>query len=277
MNTPLLYSIIRYAPYAETEEFANIGVVICSPKTSKIKYRLTKSNDARVQNFFKDDSIFKVVKPLIEKELNIASDIATKIGTPEKLKEFFFNLTEKRESIFSYSPVRLLLAKNIDTELERIFSTFVKQTGITKERREDILATELRHRFQQHAILKNSFKKLQLGGELTRFEMPLVASASTQDGNEILCAIKPLAFNQSEPSKMLEHCDKWVSRIKRAVDEKILLINSVLFTIDHGSKLPRSEQHAIDAIRITLDKNKITHFKSQDNDSVIEFATNRVI
>ncbi|WP_165738082.1 DUF3037 domain-containing protein, partial [Enterobacter hormaechei] len=26
MTTPCLYSIVRYAPYAETEEFANVGV-----------------------------------------------------------------------------------------------------------------------------------------------------------------------------------------------------------------------------------------------------------
>ncbi|MBX6951192.1 DUF3037 domain-containing protein, partial [Providencia rettgeri] len=41
MKIPLLYSIIRYAPYAETEEFANVGVVICSPKTNEICFNLT--------------------------------------------------------------------------------------------------------------------------------------------------------------------------------------------------------------------------------------------
>lgn len=36
MTTPCLYSIVRYAPYAETEEFANIGVLLCAPKESTL-------------------------------------------------------------------------------------------------------------------------------------------------------------------------------------------------------------------------------------------------
>lgn len=272
MNIPLLYSVIRYAPYAETEEFANVGVVICSPKTGGIRFQLTNSNDARVKNFFRDDSIFKVVKPLIENELFLAVDIAKQLDTAEKLKEFFFNLTETRESVFCYSPVRVLIAQDIDIEVDRLFSKFIKQTGITKERREDALAMELRHRFQQHVALKNSFKKYKLGGELTSFEMPLVAP----NENEILCAIKPLSFNQNEPSKMLEHCDKWVSRIKRAVEEKILSFNNVLLTIDHNKKLHKSEVRAIDEIRLTLDKHKITHFKSSETSLIIDFAKEKV-
>ncbi|EPG6917910.1 DUF3037 domain-containing protein [Proteus mirabilis] len=273
MKIPLLYSIIRYAPYAETEEFANVGVVICSPKTNELHFSLTKSNDARIQNFFRDDSIFKVVKPLIENELNVASDIASNFNSAEGLRDFFFNLTEKRESIFCYSPVRVLMAHNANEELDRLYSKFIKQTGNTKERREDILAAELRHRFQVHSELKGAFKKIRLGGELTSFEMPLVAETSAK---EILCAIKPLAFNQIEPSKMLEHCDKWVARIRRAVDEKILTFNNVLFTIDHKVKLKTPESKAIDEIRYTLDKYKITHFEAKDKDSAIKFAKQKL-
>ncbi|MDE1188453.1 MAG: DUF3037 domain-containing protein, partial [Pantoea sp.] len=28
MTTPCLYSIVRFSPYPETEEFANVGVVV---------------------------------------------------------------------------------------------------------------------------------------------------------------------------------------------------------------------------------------------------------
>ena len=58
MTTPCLYSIVRYAPYAETEEFANIGVVLCAPKLGQFHFQLTQSNNARVKNFFQDDVIF---------------------------------------------------------------------------------------------------------------------------------------------------------------------------------------------------------------------------
>lgn len=51
MTTPCLYSIVRYAPYAETEEFANIGVLLCAPKENYFDFQLTKRNDSRKEFF----------------------------------------------------------------------------------------------------------------------------------------------------------------------------------------------------------------------------------
>ncbi|XLF30659.1 DUF3037 domain-containing protein [Klebsiella pneumoniae] len=45
MSTPCLYSIVRYAPYAETEEFANIGVVMCAPKEN---FLISRSQSATI-------------------------------------------------------------------------------------------------------------------------------------------------------------------------------------------------------------------------------------
>ena len=74
MTTPCLYSIVRYAPYAETEEFANIGVLLCAPKENYFDFQLTKRNDSRVKNFFHDDCIFPVAKDSIQRELQFACD-----------------------------------------------------------------------------------------------------------------------------------------------------------------------------------------------------------
>lgn len=67
-----------------------------------------------------------------------------------------------------------------------------------------------------------------LGGELTRFSIPLVA----RQNDKILCAIKPLAFTQDKPERMMEHCDSWTAKILRAASERILSLSNVLFTID---------------------------------------------
>ncbi|MBS9424796.1 DUF3037 domain-containing protein [Photorhabdus caribbeanensis] len=272
MNTPLLYSIVRYAPYAETEEFANVGVIICAPRLGYMVYRLTKTNDARVKNFFKDDTIFHVVKPSIDRELQIATSIISELHSPEKIRDFFYTFTSPKESIFYYSPPRVLLACDCKEELSRLFNKFVKHTEHTKEKREKILARELRERFQSHQELKNIFKKETVGGELTRFSMPLVAMKN----KDVLCAIKPLAFTQEEPSKMLEHCDTWVSRIKRAASENILNMKTVLFTIDHRRKPGLAEQKAIDEIRKTLDFSEIFHLSHDDEKSIIEFAKHSI-
>jgi len=34
------YSLIRFIPFAETEEFANIGIVVYLPETKQLRFKL---------------------------------------------------------------------------------------------------------------------------------------------------------------------------------------------------------------------------------------------
>ncbi len=119
MTTTCLYSIVRYAPYAETEEFASIGVVMCAPKESFFDFQLTKRNDSRVRNFFHDDSIFPMAKDAIQRELQFAKAQASQIIAPQQLAQFFRYFTTKKESIFQFSTVRVVLSPNPGAELGR--------------------------------------------------------------------------------------------------------------------------------------------------------------
>lgn len=268
MTTPCLYSIVRYAPYAETEEFANIGVVVCAPKKHSFYFRLTQSNDARVSAFFRDDTIFGLAKEAVAKELKIAQDLTKNLKSAEELAQFFSYLTAKRESIFHFSSTRVILSENPEQEMNLIYDRFINHSDYSKERREEILYKELKFRLNSYSDLRSVFKKETLGGDLTRFSMPFVA----KNDEEILCAIKPLSFGQSEPGKMMEHCDSWVARVVRAANENLLSLTNVLFTIDFNKNLSTSESKAMDEIRRTFDKNKITHFKHDDESSIITFA-----
>jgi hypothetical protein len=101
MTTPCLYSIVRYAPYAETEEFANIGVLLCAPKENYFDFQLTKRNDSRVKNFFHDDCIFPVAKDSIQRELQFAKMHATQIVGHQQLHNSSDILQTKKNQFFS--------------------------------------------------------------------------------------------------------------------------------------------------------------------------------
>lgn len=268
MTTPCLYSIIRYAPYAETEEFANIGVVLCAPKLGQFFYQLTQSNNARVKNFFQDEIIFPHAKDAIANEMKFAQEQSFKFSNPEKLANFFNYLIGKKESIVHFSPARVVMAPNPQELTSQLFSKFVNHSEVTKETREAILNRELKNRFSHYNDLKNVFKKEMLGGELTRFSLPFVAR---QDG-EILCAIKPLAFTQDKPEKMMEHCDSWTAKVLRAASEKILSVSNVLFTIDPPFQPSDLEVKAIREIRKTFDEKGIHHIDHKDESSIVSFA-----
>lgn len=89
MTTPCLYSIVRYAPFAETEEFANIGVVLCAPQKHVFLFRLTQSNDAWVTSFLKDDTIFPLAKDAVAREMTFAQEQTKNVRTADDVANFF--------------------------------------------------------------------------------------------------------------------------------------------------------------------------------------------
>lgn len=268
MTTPCLYSIVRYAPYADTEEFANVGVVICAPKERYFDFRITKRNDSRVKNFFHDDCIFPVAKDAFNRELTLAKYHASNIFSDKELAQFFRYFTAKKESIFHFSTTRVRMTHDPKQELDSLYSHYVNHVNYTKERREEVLATELKRSIERIDGLKNAFRNDSIEGLFTKFTMPLVAKRA----GIIKKAIKPLSFSQSEPGKMTEHCDLWVNRIKRAAEEELLNIDDVLFTVEGPKNATPSQLKALDFIYKTMDKNEINHWPVSDSEQTIKFA-----
>lgn len=268
MMTPCLYSIIRFMPFAETEEFANVGIILCAPKQGQIFYRLAKGNDARVKAFFRDERIYPAAKDALVAELQFTQDNLSCFAGPEKISTFFHSFVSTRESIFQFSDARVIMAENPVAMLENLYDRYINHTDYTPERREDILARELKNRFDTYSELKRTFRKEMIGGEFAKFTMPLVASV---DG-VALCSIKPLVFDQSDTSKMMEHCDKWAARVTRASDEGLLSLNGVLFPVAGPIKPSIRAKNAIEKIVKTFTGHNISCVDHSDEQSIIKFA-----
>ena len=52
MNTACHYAIVRFMPFIETGEFANVGVVMFAPQARYFGFKLLVNRQARVTNFF---------------------------------------------------------------------------------------------------------------------------------------------------------------------------------------------------------------------------------
>lgn len=268
MTNPCLYSIVRYAPFAETEEFVNIGIVMCVPKRREFHFKLTKSNNSRVRHFFRDDSVFPYARDAVHKELMFAQGVIRDIHDPYKVADFFNTFIAPRESIFFFSPPRVVLSENPSQELTDIYNKFINHSEYTKERKENILTRELKDRLNRYDDLRNLFKKEKIEGELSKFTLPFVAKQK----EEIVCVIKPLAFAQQAASGMIEHCDSWVARITRAASENILNVRKVLFTVYVKEDLSQLESKAFDEIQKTLVERNICHVWHNDEKSIVDFA-----
>lgn len=273
MTTPCLYSIVRYSPYPETEEFANVGVVVCAPKENFFDFMITNRNDSRVRRFFHDDCIFPIAKDAFFRELGFAKNTALEISGAQTFSQFFHYFTARRESIFHFSQARVVLSNNPREEMKKIYDRYVNHSDYTKARREEVLAKELKTSIDRIDALKNMFRNQTINGTLAKFSMPLVAKKS----DVISRAIKPLAFEQSEPGKMMEHGDTWVMRVTRAAEEKLLEVKDVLFTIEEPLSPTLAQVKVLDSIKLNLDKHKIAHVPASDHRAAIEFASNIIV
>lgn len=222
MKYACLYSIVRFAPFAETEEFANVGIVLSAPAIGRMEYRLARKNLKRVNHFFECHNLFAKAMEIAQTELD-AVQAMTKEAQESQIVNHFRFLTEPKESLIRFSPMRSILVENFDATLDKLFGRYIDRQGMARDRREEIMVREIRSLFTETSI--RSFRDETLTGELIKLHLPLVHR------NETVAAIKPLAFDQAEPSSILDHCEQWMMKFARAEKEGIIELKNVLIPV----------------------------------------------
>lgn len=120
------YAIARFLPYAETDEFVNVGIVLTCPQTGYFDFKLA-TDPGRINTFFAgiDTEIFQNVCLSFSKEL---SRIRTMLTPPTDLalaKHMFAEVIRPRESIMRFSPMRVVLTDDPVTELNGLFEHYI--------------------------------------------------------------------------------------------------------------------------------------------------------
>ncbi len=74
MNIACHYAIVRFTPFIETGEFANVGVVMFAPGVRFFAFRLMVNRYARISNFFEglDPKVFKASISSLREEMDSA-------------------------------------------------------------------------------------------------------------------------------------------------------------------------------------------------------------
>lgn len=229
MKYACLYSIVRFAPFAETEEFANVGIVLSAPAIGRMEYRLARKNLKRVNHFFECNNLFAKAMEIAQNELD-AMQAMTKEAQESQIVNHFRFLTEPKESLIRFSAMRSILVENFDATLDELFGRYIDRQGMTRDRREEVMVREIRALFTEASI--RSFRDETLTGDLTKLHLPLVHR------NEVVAAIKPLAFDQAEPNAILEHCDQWLMKFVRAEREGVIQLKNVLIPVTAPAEDP---------------------------------------
>lgn len=266
------YAIVRFVPFAETEEFANIGIIIACPASGYFGFKLQqRKRHGRVTGFFSDvgKESYKEAIEMFSRELSRLQYIAHSElqGSPDGIRKLFEALVQPREALIQFSRPRARMAENPSKMLETLFGYYVERNFVTVEYKETILERRIRNLV--HSLdLPKPFKALELGDEFAAAHFPLVQ----QDKGVSVKAIKPFFLAQPEPSKIIAHGGLWVDRIRRMRNRRTLP-SSLMFAIEAPPKEDQKRHCAYSEIRSDLESMGVLTVPSQDESAIISFAS----
>lgn len=274
-KTPCQYAIVRFMPYVETGEFANVGVVMMAPQARYFGFKLLTRRHRRITEFFKEleANVFRHAMSELREELERVHDVLKSHGFERRLKnsdtefskELFAELLRTRESIVRFGEPRVVMAGNPKETLKELFAYYAERNFVTKEYRETVLNRGVRELLLSNRLDKR-FQHEKLGDDKFHVTFPFVELHDEQPTK----VIKPLNLAQNDATKIREHGNIWEFRI-RQLQERRAIPDRILFAYE-GPQEQELEgeacQEAVDKLR----KTGATVLPYEEQEEILEFA-----
>lgn len=125
---PVRYAVIRLRPSIETDEFANVGVVLVAPESDCFDYRIETRRTGRLEAFFPQAGSAFLHNALrhAAKELERIRDLADEdSGGLRRAELLFASLTKDREGVISYSDIRHAIHAEPRVFVDELFDRYV--------------------------------------------------------------------------------------------------------------------------------------------------------
>lgn len=224
------YAVVQFAPYRETGEFANAGVVLVCPDTGFFDFKLQTRRTKRITDFFDElprNFYLRAIKAMEDELRRVAGHTAQapSQGRAELLRQVFDNLIHPREALVRFGPPRAVMTADPATELTRQFELCVERAFATPEYVEKAMEKRIKHLLDA-LHLPAPFVPQRVGDEGFYANFPLVQ----ERGDAPTKIIKPFRLNQEEHLDIYEHGDAWLQKIRR-LRSRNLLPHDVLFAI----------------------------------------------
>lgn len=232
---PCIYAIVRFSPFVETGEFANVGVVMLAAEQRFFDFRLLISRHARVTHFFEqlEPKIYRATVRHLRDELSRvqgllrqhALDRAT-ANDAEFAKSLFAEVIRPRETVIKFGEPRPVLAEDAAAKLNELYEFYVERNFVNKEYQEAVLERGVRQLLSK-ARLGERFARHDVGDEYFHVSFPFVAC----EDERAVKAIKPLHLAHDQPSKILDHGGHWIARVGQLVRRNVLP-DQLLFAVN---------------------------------------------
>ncbi|OYR21228.1 DUF3037 domain-containing protein [Brucella thiophenivorans] len=247
------YAIIRFQPHIETEEFANIGIVLVAPRMGYLDFRIETRRLSRLTSFF-DSVEAATIRGVLKSyyvELKRIRDLAGHTGSGQGRFEFepsdnaehlFHALTKDREGVIRFSDVRFAITENPTAKLDELFNYYVRRTFAGSIYREGLLEKHVRGILKLQDIGRH-FKPMAFSDGVYSAKFPFVEIVQ----NTPLRVLKPIYLGQDEPTRILDHGNKWLFTINRLKDK---LPPDVVVAVEGPKDSSKRKQAFLEAIEL---------------------------
>lgn len=269
------YALLRFRPFVETGEFANVGIVMMAPEARFFGFRLLKRY-GRITQFFHqlDRKVYLEGRELFKEELDRFTGELRRLALdgrktqPDILlaRNLFTELVRPREAMLQFAEQRVVLADNPKEKLVQLFDHYIERNFVTKEYQERLLESTVR-KLLFRGQMGTQYRPEKIGTPDFTVNFPFVLMA---DG-KAQRIIKPLYLAQGDTTKILNHGGQWVDKLRR-LRKRNALPKDVLFPVT----APQTNAKAYDAfteIRDDLVAFDVQVLPANDECGILKFAT----
>ena len=265
------YAIIRFLPYAETGEFANVGVLLACPATGYLDARLMPTRyTRRIAAFFDqlDKRVYRDALNYLDDEIDrVRKMIREQAGVgPALAQQIFAGLVRPREALLRFSDTRVVMADEPQATLDKLFARFVERDFADKKYHDRVLERGVREVLIR-ANLREFFSAATIGNDELHIQVPFVHSRNHQPA----LAIKPLDLAKDEPNQVYEHGGHWVDRIRR-LKKHALLPDGMMFAVRQPASDDPRIQNAANEIEAELREQGVEVATATDVKAITDFA-----
>jgi hypothetical protein len=230
-NAQCMYAVVRFMPFAETREFANVGVVIIAPKLGIYDFKLAPQKFGRVTHFFEDldGVVYKHAIEGIEAELERVRDFLVHNYIQGKdLVEYFKEITRTRESVLHFGEIGTLLTDNVNVTVDKLYDRLIGRNFTTsKEYKEQQMVRVLKSQLTSNLPKGVRYTQQNIKAGIFDISMPLVTKI-----NSNYRIIRPLAFEQKNVLQAMEHGETWINRLKKLINSEVIEAKRALFALE---------------------------------------------
>lgn len=214
------YAVLRFRPYMETGEFVNVGAVLIAHTVPWFGFRVEAKRHRRVTDFFPELGAdrYREAREAFTGELRRVQAMMTDPGlhlTPADRLGIFSELVRTRESVFRFGETGTVFAHDPAAALDAIFRHHVlRQFAKAKEYQETIMARRLGNLLDANDLLDRYRANALVGDQRFHAKFAFVSRDVTAEGIPKR-AIKPLDLDRPDRTRIYEHGDAWVQRVRR--------------------------------------------------------------